>query len=132
MPRGAKIGHRKGGGRVKGTPNKRSLALRQALEAHGCFLEEQIAGLLKDPEVEKPLKVDLVAKLLPYLFPQLRPVDADNVLTPQQAAGMLGAQAIKFRAALTRYVSDPTLIARVFDDLRTDPSHSNGASAAAV
>jgi hypothetical protein len=82
--------------------------------------------------VEKPLKVDLVAKLLPYLFPQLRPMDPDGVLSPAQAAGMLGNQATKFREALTRYVSDPTLIARVLDDLRTHPTHSNGAGAPVV
>jgi hypothetical protein len=38
MPGGAKVGHKKVGGRTRGTPNKRSLALRQALEAHGCRL----------------------------------------------------------------------------------------------
>jgi hypothetical protein len=126
----AKPGHKKAGGRVKGTPNKRTLALRQALEAHGCDLAEQIANLLHDPDVQGPLKVDLVTKLLPYLYPQLRPVDPDGVLSPQQAAGMLGAQATKFRDALHRYVVDPATRTRILDELHVHPSHraDNGVS----
>ena len=132
MPRGGTIGHRKGGGRTKGTPNKRSLALRQALEAHGCDLAEEIAGLLQDPDVQQSLKADLLSKLIPYVYPQLRPVDPDGVLTPEQASGMLGAQATRFRDALHRYVSDQTIVARVLDDLRTHTTNGSGASAPAV
>ena len=132
MPRGGTIGHRKTGGRVKGTPNKRSLTLRAALEAHGCHLEEQIAHLLRDPAVEAPLKAEVVAKLLPYIYPQLRPVDPDGMLSPEQAAGMLGRQALTFREALRRYVTDETIIARVLDDLRAHTTNGSTASAAAV
>jgi len=132
MPVGAPRGHKKAGGRTKGTPNKRTLALRQALEAHGCDLAEQIAGLLRDPDVQGPLKVDLVSRLLPFLFPQMRPVDPEGVLTPEQAAGMLGAQAVKFREALHRHVRDHAAIAAVLEDLRAQPSHRNGASAPAL
>lgn len=132
MPRGGTIGHRKGGGRTKGTPNKRSLALRQALAAHGCHPEEQIAGLLLDAEVETTLKADLLTKLLPYLYPQLRPVDPEGALSPEQAAGMLGAQAGKFREALHRHVRDHAAIAAVLEDLRAQPPHRHGASAPAV
>jgi hypothetical protein len=132
MPRAGTIGHRKGGGRKKGTPNKRSLALRQALEAHGCDLAEQIAGLLQDGAVEQPIKVEVLTKLLPYVYPQLRAVDPEGVLTPEQTAGMLGAQATKFREALNRYVTDETLIALVLDDLRAHTTHRSGASTPTV
>jgi hypothetical protein len=132
MPGGAKVGHKKVGGRKQGTPNKRSLALRQALEAHGCRLEEQIAGLLTDPAVEQTLKADLVAKLLPYVYPQLRPVDPDGYLSPEQAAGMLGAQVNKLKEALQRHGAPESLIADVLDDLRTPPAHRNGAGAPAL
>jgi hypothetical protein len=132
MPPGAKVGHKKGGGRKRGTPNKRSLALRQALEAHGCDLAEQIAGLLQDAAVEQSIKVEVLTKLLPYVYPQLRAVDPEGVLTPEQMAGMLGAQATKFREALNRYVTDPTLIALVLDDLRAHTTHRRGASTPTV
>jgi hypothetical protein len=118
MPRGGKIGHKRGGGRAKGTPNKKTGLLLDALEAHGCNMPEQIAGLLNDPEVTGGLKVDLMSKLLPYLYPQRRPVDPEDILTPEQAAGMLGAQAAKFREALRRYVSDEPTIALILDELR--------------
>jgi len=123
MPRGAKIGHPKGGGRVKGTPNRKSTILLDALEAQGCHLPGQIAGLLTDPAIAGALKVDLVGKLLPYLYPQRKPMDPEDVLTPEQAAGMVGAQAGRFRDALQRYVADETIIALVLDDLRAPTSH---------
>ena len=132
MPGGAKVGHKKVGGRKRGTPNKRSLALRQALEAHGCHVEEQLAGLLQDPAVEATLKAEVLTKLLPYVYPQLRPVDPEGYLSPDQAAGLLGAQASKMKEALQRHGADPTLIDRVLEDLRTPQAHCNGASAPAV
>jgi hypothetical protein len=132
MPKGAKIGHRKGGGRTKGTPNKRSLALRQALESRGCHLEQQIAGLLQDPEVDVALKVDLIRIVLPRTFPELRPVDPDNFLSPEQMAGALGAQAARFREALHRHMPDPIVRAQVLDELRPQTPNANGASAPAV
>jgi hypothetical protein len=104
------------------------LALRQALEAHGCRLEEQIAGLLLDPTAEWSLKADLLMKLVPFVFPQLKPVDAEGTLTPEQASGMLGAQAVRFRDALQRYSADPTLVTQVLNDLRTHTTNGAGAS----
>ena len=131
MPRAGTIGHRKGGGRKKGTPNKRSQVLLQALEAHGCDVAEQIAQLLRDPEAAATLKADLLAKLLPYLYPQLKPQDPEGVLSPEQAAGMLGAQAVKFKEALHRHGADQSLIANVLEDLRR-PAQRNGTSAPVV
>jgi hypothetical protein len=128
MPVGAPRGHTKAGGRVKGTPNKRTTQLRQALEAHGCDLAEQIAGVLQDPAVETSLKTDLLSKLLAYTYPQLRPQDPEGLLTPEQAAGMLGAQAVRFREALRRSGADEILVARVLDDLRTHTTNGAGAS----
>jgi len=132
MPRSGTIGHRKGGGRAKGTPNKRTLVLRQALEAHGCDLAEQIAGLLLDPTAERSLKVEVLTKLVPYVFPQLKPVEAEGYLSPEQASGMLGAQAVRFRDALHRHIADPTLVSQVLDDLRTPTNHRAGESVSPV
>jgi hypothetical protein len=117
---------------VKGTPNKRSVALREALASHGCDLAEQIAGLLQDPEVDVMIKVDLIRIVIPRTYPELRPVDEANMLTPQQTAGMLGSQAAKFREALTRYVSDQSLVSQVLNDLHTHQAHANGTSAPVV
>jgi hypothetical protein len=129
MPGGAKIGHKKVGGRVKGTPNRRSQALRQALEAHGCRLEEQIASLLQNPEVDVALKVDLIRIVLPRTFPELRPVDPDNFLSPEQMAGALGAQAVRFREAVHRHIPDPSVRGQILDELR--PTATNGHAAGA-
>jgi hypothetical protein len=132
MPKGAKIGHRKGGGRVKGTPNKRSLALREALASHGCDLAEQIAGLLRDPEVDVMIKVDLIRIVLPRTYPELRPVDPDNFLTPEQMAGALGAQAVRFREAVHRHIPDASMRGQILDELRATATNGHAAGAPAV
>ena len=119
------------GGRKRGTPNKRTQALRQALEAHGCDLAEQIAGVLLDAAVESAVKTDLLTKVLPYVYPQLRPVDPEGYLSPEQAAALLGAQAATVKEALHRHGADQSLVARVLEDLR-QPAQRNGASAPAV
>jgi hypothetical protein len=109
---------KKTGGRTKGTPNKRSLELLQGLMAHGCIPAEQIAKLLTSNDLHAAQKMESWEKLLPYLFPQRKPVDPDGYLTAEQAAGMLGAQATKFRDALQQHVGDAAIIALVLESLR--------------
>lgn len=109
---------KKSGGRQKGTPNKRSIELLQALIAHECVPAEQIATLLLSTDLHAAQKMECWEKLLPYLFPQRKAIDPDGYLTAEQTAGMLGAQATKFRDALQQHVGDGTTIALILDTLR--------------
>lgn len=90
----------------------------QALAHYECSLPEQIATLFKDPEIVGPLKLQLLGHLMPYLYPQRKAIDPDGYLTVEQAAGMLGAQASKFRDALAHHVSDPAIVASILESLR--------------
>ena len=87
MARGAKPGERRGG-RTKGTPNKRTAALEEAVqleaqvlaEALGedCFPGDAHALLLavyKDKRNPVELRVDAAKAALPYEKPRLQSVD---------------------------------------------------------
>jgi len=131
MPRGSQPGQHRGG-RQRGTPNKRSTELLHALEAHGCVMAEQIAGLFRDPAITGELKLDLLAKVLPYLYPQRKPIDPDGYLSAEQAAVMLGAQATKFRDALQRYISDAATVTLILDELHVGTAQGRRQSPATL
>lgn len=115
--RGPKPGTRPSG-RTKGTPNKRTVALQQALAQAGFSAPEQIATMFKDPQIPVALKIELCLHLLPYLYPRLRPVDPPGSLAPEHVAEMLGQQVRKFRDALQQHVHDPGTITLILEALR--------------
>ena len=115
---GKRKGSPKTGGREKGTPNKRSLELLKGLMAYDCLPAQEIAGLLKSPELYASQKIEAWEHLLPYLFPQQKAIDPDGYLMLEQVAGMLGAQATKFRNALEAHVADPMTVATILEVLR--------------
>jgi hypothetical protein len=62
MPRGAKVGERRGG-RQKGTPNKRTIAVAEKLEALGCDPIKQIGQIAMDERVEVSVRVQVLKEL---------------------------------------------------------------------
>jgi hypothetical protein len=124
MPRGGSHPGERRGGRKRGTRNKRSCVLLEALDQAGCWLPEQIAILLKDPLLSVIVKVDLIKILLPYCYPQLKPVDPEGYLTPEQAAEMPGKQAVHFREAMEQHMQDPLMIALILDTVRASYAQS--------
>ena len=108
----------KTGGREKGTPNKRSLELLKGLMAHDCLPAQEIAALLKSSDLHAAQKIEAWEHLLPYLYPQQKAIDPDGYLMLEQVAGMLGAQATKFRNALEAHVADPMTVATILEVLR--------------
>ena len=126
----AATGKRKGavktGGRTSGTPNKRSLELLQGLLAHACIPAEQIALLLTSTDLHAVQKMECWEKLLPYLFPQRKPIDPEGYITIDQAAGMLGAQVGRFRDTLLRHEIEGTLVSSILAELRPSKPAGSG------
>lgn len=125
MPqRGKPKGLGKSGGRTTGTPNKRSLELLRGMLTYECIPAEQIALLLLSQELQAREKMECWEKLLPYLYPQQKAIDPDGYLSLEQAAGLLGAQAQKFRMILETHIPDAALVAAILEGLRASKQQS--------
>ena len=65
----------KTGGRVRGTPNKRSADLFGKLGRMGCDPMEGLARIALDPDTDVALKVRCFAELAQYVYPKRRAID---------------------------------------------------------
>lgn len=63
----------KTGGRARGTPNKRTQALKEILEGKGISIPERIMAALPDLPIERQITVLL--DLMPYLYPKRKSVE---------------------------------------------------------
>lgn len=80
-----KGGKRPGAGRPKGSPNKRTAALREAVEEAGYDPNWAVLGLLdaaKEAHSEGDIKlmVDALAKAAPFLHAKLSSIDARHLV----------------------------------------------------
>ncbi len=66
---------RKTGGRVAGTPNKRTAELTERLEALGCDPIEGMAQLALNAENPPELRGRMFAELAGYLYPKRKAVE---------------------------------------------------------
>jgi hypothetical protein len=87
-------------------------------DRHSCTPAAALAALLLGDDLSPPDKGALWVRLLPYLYPQLRPIDPEGYLTVEQASQMLSAVAAQFRRAITRHVADPALVGRIVAEVR--------------
>jgi hypothetical protein len=71
-------GLQKTGGRKKGTPNKKTLGLQEALESHGLDVIARLAEILPDLAPEK--RVDVLVDLMGYLYPKRKAVEQQIVV----------------------------------------------------
>ncbi len=62
----------KTGGRLPGTPNKRTLELAAKLEEHGIDPLAEIAAALPDLTSER--RIEVMLALLPFLFPKRKAI----------------------------------------------------------
>jgi hypothetical protein len=74
MPRGAKVGERRGG-RQKGTPNKRTIAVAETLAALGCDPIKQMGKIALDERVEVSVRVQVLKELCQYVAPKRKAVE---------------------------------------------------------
>ena len=65
----------KTGGRVSGTPNKKSHELAEKLEELGCDPIEGLARIAGDPATKPELKMRCYAELAQYIHPKRKAVD---------------------------------------------------------
>jgi len=68
------IGHPKSGGRIKGTPNKRSLDLVKRFDEAGLDPVAELLSLYRGMDVAK--RADTLLALMPYFFPKKKPVES--------------------------------------------------------
>ena len=74
MPRGAKTGERRGG-RTKGTPNKRTFAVAETLEALGCDPIQGMARIAMDESQPMQLRATMFRELAQYVAPKRKAIE---------------------------------------------------------
>jgi hypothetical protein len=72
--RGSKPGEKRGG-RQKGTPNKRTLAVTDKLAALGCDPIQRMAQIAMNEEVEVTIRARLLTELAQYIAPKRKAVE---------------------------------------------------------
>lgn len=85
-------GHRKpvGSGRKKGTPNRKTTSLEEALLARGLDLPGQIVATIK--ELNPEAKARLLIDLMPFLFPKRKSIEQDIHLHQAEIEKPIGRQ----------------------------------------
>ena len=74
------LGLPKTGGRVRGTPNRKSADLLRRLKRMGCDPIVGLARIALDPEIRPELRVRCFAELAQYVYPKRKAVDSDGEL----------------------------------------------------
>jgi hypothetical protein len=74
MPRGAKTGERRGG-RQKGTPNKKTIAVAEKLAALGCDPIKQMGQIAMDERVEISVRVQVLKELCQHVAPKRKAME---------------------------------------------------------
>jgi hypothetical protein len=69
------LGTPKTGGRVRGTPNKRSADLLRKLKRMGCDPLEGLARIALDPQTDVVLKVRCFSELAQYVYSKRKAID---------------------------------------------------------
>jgi hypothetical protein len=78
----------KTGGRVKGTPNKKTTDVQQLLENLNCNPIEGMARIAENIEIDIGIRLNAYKELAQYMFPKRRAVDLNasvNVLSHEDA-----------------------------------------------
>jgi len=76
---GRPVGQPKTGGRLAGTPNKRTVYARQILDQYGSDPVEMLAKTMADEgNVPLDIRIDCAKALLPYVYPKLSSVEVSG------------------------------------------------------
>jgi hypothetical protein len=95
---------RKTGGRVKGTPNKGTVAVAERLEAMGCDPIEGMARIAMDITTPIEVRAKLYSELAQYIAPKRKAIEYSG-----ESAGvgaMLGVIAIPMKASVQEAVTE--------------------------
>jgi|SRR6185312_828671 len=79
-PRGKPFekGHAKLGGRAKGTPNKRTQALQEILEANELEIVPRLCAIINGGHLEPKDQAWVLLELMQYLYPKRRAIEVDD------------------------------------------------------
>lgn len=83
--RGSKPGERRGG-RVKGTPNKKTAEQIEAVKATGMTPLEYLTSVYQNPLAEEARRIDAAKAAAQYVHAKLQPVDGQGDTTQKVAA----------------------------------------------
>jgi len=74
MPHGFKAG-----GRIKGTPNKRTQNLAELIAKHHTNFDPilELINIYKDNKTPIDLKVNILKDIMPYVYPKRKSIEAD-------------------------------------------------------
>jgi len=75
----------KTGGRQKGTPNRKTLDLSEAISASGLSLPDRLMELL--PSLEPEREAQVILKLMEFIYPKKRAVEVKE--TPRDTHDMI-------------------------------------------
>lgn len=78
------IGLPKTGGRIKGTPNLRTLVLRESLNKVQFDVVQELCELY--PQLEPEMRAKVLLSFLPYLFPKPESVPVTSLRTAKMQA----------------------------------------------
>ena len=66
-----------------GTPNKRTAALAELLDEHGCDPVAALVGIAQDAETPRELRARIFGDLLPFLYPRRKAIELERNNVPQ-------------------------------------------------
>jgi hypothetical protein len=95
---------RKTGGRVKGTPNKGTVAVAERLEAIGCDPIEGMARIAMDINTPLDVRAKLYSELAQYIAPKRKAIEHSGESTG--VGPMLGVLAIPMKGSVLEAVTE--------------------------
>lgn len=84
----------KTGGRIKGTPNKRTTDIQEMLESLGCSPLESMAKIADDENVDVAIRLSALKDLASYLYPKRKAVELNasvDIMSHEMALAYLEA-----------------------------------------
>jgi hypothetical protein len=95
---------KKTGGRIKGTPNKGTLAVAERLEAIGCDPIEGMARIAMDIKTPIDIRAKLYSELAQYIAPKRKAIEHSGGSI--DVGPMLGVLAIPMKEPLPEAVTE--------------------------
>lgn len=91
-----------GSGRKKGTPDKKSILVREILESHGINLVEQI--IVRLPKLKTEEQVKALIQLIPYCYPKLTAITHSGSIESTEGANASVAEQLLTAAKIAAEV----------------------------
>ena len=92
----------KTGGRVKGTPNKKTSAVLEIVEASGYSPINRLLEMAQEAydEGNEEREIAIIGRLMPYVYAQRKPIDPDGMVSMEDVMTYIREHHIKVLSAL--------------------------------